>query len=248
MVPDARMVLGAAAPTLLLMAAVLARPWSAPLFHALFPELRTPVYARAGFASLLLAHARLVLLSTGVAGLCGVAAAVFVTRPSGRPFAALARLIGTLGQSVPPVAVLALAVPMLGYGTAPTLAALVLYAVLPVLEASLAGLGAVPSEARDAADGLGFSPLRRLLAVELPLAAPLILTGLRSATIINIGTATIGSSVGALSLGSPIIEGLAASNPAYVVQGAVVVALLAISVDRWFEVLAGLARPAGADG
>ncbi len=242
---EARPLLAAMAPTALLAVAVLALPWSAPLFHSLFPDLGSPLYARADFADLLLAHARLVMISTSFAGLCGLAAAVFVTRPAGRPFAALARLVATIGQTVPPVAVLALAVPMLGYGAAPTLAALALYAILPVLEASLAGLGVVPAEAREAADGLGFPPLRRLAMVELPLAAPVILTGLRSATIINIGTATIGSSVGTLSLGSPIIEGLAASNPAYVLQGAVVVALLAISADRWFDVLADVVRPPG---
>ncbi len=239
-----RTLAGALAATALLVAAIGAMPHAAPLFHALYPALRTPVYARASFATLALAHLRLVGLSTLFAGTCGVAAAVFVTRPAGEAFAPLARLVATLGQTVPPVAVLALAVPTLGYGSAPALAALVLYAVLPVLEGTLAGLGIVPGEARDAADGLGFPPLRRLFAVELPLAAPLVVAGLRNATIINIGTATIGSSVGALSLGSPIVEGLAASNQAYVVEGAVIVALLAIGVDRWFDVVADLVRPA----
>ena len=236
-----RALASALAATALLVATIGAMPHAAPLFHALYPALRTPVYARASFATLALAHLRLVGLSTLLAGTCGIAAAVFVTRPAGEAFAPLARLVATLGQTVPPVAVLALAVPTLGYGSAPALAALVLYAVLPVLEATLAGLRAVQGEARDAADGLGFPPLRRLLAVELPLAAPLVVTGVRNATVINIGTATIGSSVGALSLGSPIVEGLAASNQAYVVEGAVIVALLAIGVDRWFDVLV---RPA----
>ena len=107
-----------------------------------------------------------------------------------------------------------------------------------MLEATLAGLGTVPLEATDAAAGLGFSPSRALWQIELPLAWPIMLTGLRNAVIVNIGTATIGSSVGALSLGSPILEGLSASNPAYVVEGAVIVAVLAIAVDRWFDVLA----------
>ncbi len=233
------------AATVLLVAAILAMSRAAPLFHALYPALRTPLYDRASFAALALAHLRLVALSSAFAGSCGIVGAVFVTRPAGRAFAPLARLGATLGQTVPPVAVLALAVPTLGYGSAPALAALVLYAILPVLEATLAGLASVPPEARDAADGLGFRPLRRLLTVEMPLAAPLIVTGVRNATIINVGTATIGSSVGALSLGSPIIEGLAASNQAYVVEGAIIVALLAIGVDRWFDVVADLARPAG---
>ncbi len=90
---------------------------------------------------------------------------------------------------------------------------------------------------REAADALGFSPFAKLRRVELPLAAPYILAGLRTSVIIAIGTATIGSTIGALSLGSPIVEGLAAENTAYVIQGAIVVALFAILVDRLFETL-----------
>lgn len=225
----------------LLAAAILAMPLARPLFHTVFPELRTPVYNRAGFLALTLAHLWLVAIATAVAAVMGILVGIFVTRPAGRPFAPLASTITTIGQTFPPVAVLALVVPLLGYGAAPTLAALVLYAVLPILEATLAGLGSVPAAARDAAVGLGFPAWRRLAMVEIPLAAPVILAGLRNATIINIGTATIGSSVGALSLGSPILEGLSASNPAYVIEGALIVALLAIATDRWFDVLEGYA-------
>ena len=101
----------------------------------------------------------------------------------------------------------------------------------------MSGLASVPAEARQAARGLGFPAWKTLKAVELPLAAPLLVAGLRNATVINIGTATIGSSVGALSLGSPILEGLSASNPAYVVEGAFCVALLAMAADSWFDVV-----------
>ncbi len=71
------------------------------------------------------------------------------------------------------------------------------------------------------------------------------LAGLRNAVIINIGTATIGSSIGALSLGSPIIEGLSASNPAFVLEGATLVAILAVTTDRWFAWLEEILRPDG---
>ena len=224
----------------LLGVVVLAMPWAAPLLHRLYPDLAHPIYSRADFGTLLLAHLWLVGSSTALAGTGAIMVGIAVTRHQGAAFASLARTVATIGQTFPPVAVLALAVPLLGYGAAPTLAALVIYAALPVLEATLNGLGAVPREVQDAASGLGFSEGRRLMAVELPLSAPLIVAGLRNATIIAIGTATIGSSVGALSLGSPIIEGLSASNPAYVVEGAIVVALLAIVVDRWFDVLDAL--------
>ena len=227
----------AGAFSLALLTLVVAIPAMRPWLHALFPDVREPIYARASFATLAIAHLELVAVATAIAALIGIGIGIAVTREGGRGFAPLARTLGTVGQTFPPVAVLALAVPLLGYGAAPTLAALTIYAALPILEATLSGLGAVPSDARDAAEGLGFPAWRRLCAIELPLAWPIMLTGLRNATIINIGTATIGSSVGALSLGSPILEGLSASNPAYVIEGAVVVALLAITIDRWFDVL-----------
>ena len=232
-----RHLVAAVAFTIVLVALVAALPAFKPWLHHLFPALRQPIYARASFVTLTLAHLELVALATGFAAAMGIVIGIAVTRDVGRPFAPLARTVGTIGQTFPPVAMLALAVPLLGYGATPTLAALAIYAALPVLEATLSGLGAVATDARDAAKGLGFPAWKMLLVIELPLAWPVLLTGLRNATIINIGTATIGSSVGALSLGSPIIEGLSASNPAYVIEGAVVVALLAITIDRWFDVL-----------
>jgi osmoprotectant transport system permease protein len=136
-----------------------------------------------------------------------------------------------------------LRLPLIGYGLSPTHVARVHYGIQPILEGSLAGFMAVPAGVRDAAIGMGFSPWRLLTRIDLPLAFPFIVTGLRTSVVINIGTATVGASIGALSLGSPIIEGLAAANVAYVVQGAAVVALLAILVDQIFGLLAARFSP-----
>ena len=212
-------------------------PATAPVFHWVFPDNPRPVFLRASFVELTLAHAELVIISAGAAALFAIATAIFVTRPAGREFLPIAGALAAVGQTFPPAAVLALAVPALGYGEAPTLLALFLYSILPVLEATIAGLHAVPPDVSEAADGLGFSPAAKLLRIELPLAAPYIVAGVRTSVIIAIGTATIGSTIGALSLGSPIVEGLAAENTAYVIQGAIVVALFAILADRGFEIL-----------
>ena len=214
---------------------VIALPHLEAPMHLLFPGVERPVYQRASFVELTLSHLWLVLVSSAIAAVIGLSAGIFSTRQAGAEFAPLINAVTAIGQTFPPVAVLALAVPLLGYGGPPTLMALAVYAALPVTEGTIAGLHAVPHDAKDAAEGLGFSKLRRLIDIELPLASPIILSGIRIAVIINIGTATIGSTIGALTLGSPIIEGLAASNPAYVLEGAVVVALLAILVDRLFE-------------
>jgi osmoprotectant transport system permease protein len=219
------------------VALVVFMPATAPFFHWLFPENPRPVFLRASFVELTLAHARIVALAAGAAATFAIGIAVFVTRPAGREFLPIVGALAAVGQTFPPAAVLALAVPALGYGEAPTLLALFLYSILPVLEGTIAGLHAVPADVREAADGVGFSPAAKLLRIELPLAAPYIVAGVRTSAIIAIGTATIGSTIGALSLGSPIVEGLAAENTAYVIEGAIVVALFAILVDRGFEML-----------
>jgi osmoprotectant transport system permease protein len=222
---------------LIFAALVLFMPASAPFFHWLFPENPRPVFLRASFLELTLAHAELVVISAGAASIIAVSLGIFVTRHTGREFLPIVGALAAVGQTFPPAAVLALAVPALGYGEAPALLALFLYSILPILEATIAGLQAVPADIYEAADGVGFSPGAKLLRVEMPLAAPYIVAGLRTSVIIAIGTATIGSTIGALSLGSPIVEGLAAENTAYVIQGAIVVALFAVLVDRAFEVL-----------
>lgn len=229
----------------LLIALLALMPYSAPLFGAFYPEVPHPLYTRASFFELTLAHCQLVAMSSLIAAAIGIGLAIFVTRGAGREFGPMVSALAAVGQTFPPVAVLALAVPLLGYGAAPALAALGLYAILPILEATLSGLHNAPAAARDAAAGIGFSPSGLLWRIELPLAMPFILAGLRNAVIINIGTATIGSSVGALSLGSPILEGLSASNPAYVIEGALIVALLAVTVDQGFAALERAFAPAG---
>jgi osmoprotectant transport system permease protein len=231
--------------TVALLATMFLMPKAAPLMRWLFPGDPGPVYTRASFLELTLAHVELVAISSLAAAVIGIGLAIFVTRESGREFSAMVGAIAAIGQTFPPVAVLALTIPVLGYGAAPALAALCLYAIFPVIAATVTGLQAVPSSVREAGLGMGFAPHNILWKIEIPLAFPFILAGFRNAVIINIGTAAIGSAAGALSLGSPIIEGLSASNPAYVLEGAVVVALLAMVTDRGFAWIEDLTRGGG---
>jgi osmoprotectant transport system permease protein len=214
---------------------VAAMPALRPLFAALFPGLDRPLYEQESFLHLTASHLALVAASSGAAVLAGLAAAIFVTRPAGAEFRPLAETVAAIGQTFPPVAVLALAVPAVGFGAAPALIALALYGMLPIFQSTIAGLAAVPGPVREAAAGIGMGPGEILRKVELPLAAPVILGGIRSSVIINVGTATIASTVGARTLGSPILVGLNGSNLAYVLQGAVLVALLAVVIDLGFE-------------
>jgi osmoprotectant transport system permease protein len=212
-------------------------------FALLFPWLERPIYRQESFLALVGAHLGLVGASSVAASLIGIIAGIAVTRPSGAEFRAMVTTIVTTGQTFPPVAVLAIAVPVMGFGALPALVALFLYGVLPILESTIAGLSAVPVAVRDAARGIGMSDGAVLRRVDLPLAAPVIIAGVRTSVIINVGTAAIASTVGVRSLGLPIIIGLNAANVAYVLQGAVLIGLMAVALDLAFErVLAWIER------
>lgn len=209
-----------------------------PVFAVAFPGVQPPIFDRASFTELFLSHLGLVAVSSGAAALVGVTLAVFVTRPAGRDFRTIVNMLATIGQTFPPAAVLALAVPALGFGPRPTVVALFLYGMLPVLENAIAGIEGVPAAVREAARGMGLSAWQTLRDVELPLAVPVILPGIRVSVTIGIGTATIGSTVGALTFGTPIFDGLAGNKLPYVLQGAALVALFAIVTDLLFALLA----------
>ena len=225
-----------------LLALAAGLPWAKPLFAALFPALDRPLYEQDSFLALLGAHVLLVAASSAAAVLAGGAAGLFVTRPAGAAFRPQVEQVVAIAQTVPPVAVLAIAAPLIGFGDAPALIALALYGLLPVLRGMLAGIESVPADALDAATGLGLTAWQRLWQEELPLALPVLLAGVRTSVVINIGTAAIASTVGARTLGSPIIIGLSGFNSAYVLQGAVLVGALAIVVDMGFASLARWAQ------
>ncbi|MFC5353882.1 ABC transporter permease [Azospirillum himalayense] len=223
---------------LVLAALVLGMPALKPLFAAAFPALDRPLYEADGFLALTLDHLALTGGASLLAVLLGGAAGIAVTRPFGREFRGVLDAVAAMGQTFPPVAVLAVSVPVLGFGPAPALIALTLYGLLPIVENTVAGLESVPEPVREAARGMGMGPGALLWRVELPLAAPVILAGVRTAAVVNLGTAAIASTVGAKTLGLPIIVGLNGSNPAYVIQGAVIVAALAVVLDAGFDRLA----------
>jgi osmoprotectant transport system permease protein len=206
-----------------------------PLLQWAFPGVQPVVYNRDSFLTLFLSQLGLVAAASLATSLVGVALAIFVTRPTGRDFRAMVNALATIGQTFPPAAVLAITVPMVGFGARPTIIALFLYGLLPIIENAVAGLEGVASGVREAAEGMGLSAWQRLRDVELPLAAPVILAGIRVSVTIAIGTATIGSTVGALTLGTPIFDGLVANKIPFVLEGAVLVALFAILTDLLLE-------------
>jgi len=206
--------------------------WWETSLRSLFPEESRVLHPRASLLVLVGEHVLLVLYSSSLTVLVGVPLGIWVTRPGGRSFLPIVNDLTSFGQTFPPVAVLALAVPIMGFGVLPTVSALFLYGLLPVVRNTIAGLDAVPHHLVDAAQGMGMGRMRALVRVELPLSARVILAGVRISVVINIGTAMIGAVIGAGGLGSPVVGGLVQDNVAYILEGAVPAAMLAVLTDQ----------------
>jgi len=150
-------------------------------------------------------------------------------------------LLGIAGilQTVPTVALLAIMVPVMGgaIGFAPAFVALMLYSILPILANTITGLRGIDPVLNEAARGLGMTDWQMLTRVQLPLSAPVILSGIRTATVLVVGTATLATSVGGLSLGNYIFSGLEMNDMSWTIFGCVVAALLAILLDQLVHVI-----------
>ncbi len=143
-------------------------------------------------------------------------------------------------QTIPSIALLMFMIPILGVGWTPAIAALFLYALLPILQNTAVALASIDPTLTRVSVGMGLTRWQRLRYIELPLAAPTILTGIRTATVITIGTATLAAFIGAGGLGDPIVAGLSLNDTTLVLEGAIPAALLAIgaeisfgAIERW---------------
>ncbi len=193
------------------------------------------LYQRANQIELVADHCALVVLSTVAAILTGVGLGIFATRKMGQDFEPLIQSISSLSQTFPPVAVLALTVPAVGFGFTPTLIALFLFSLLPILNNTIIGIRSISLEVLEAAVGMGMTKMQVLFQIELPLSARIISAGVRTAVVINVGTATIGALVGAGGLGAPILSGLEQNNPAMIIQGAFSAGFIALFFDWFFS-------------
>ncbi len=222
--------LGIVSLALLLLVFTQTRGWEVML-RFLFPLEERVLYGTAPLLNLALTHLVLIASSSFLTTLLGVCLGIFVTRAFGREFLPLVSSLTALAQTFPPVAVLALSYPLLGFGFYPVLVALTLYGLLPVLTGTLAGIASVDASALEAARGMGMTNLQVLTRVELPLALRPLLGGIRTSLVVNIGTAAIGAAIGAGGLGLPIFAGLENQNFAFVLEGALSVAMLALWAD-----------------
>ncbi|MEM1261198.1 MAG: glycine betaine ABC transporter substrate-binding protein [Pseudomonadota bacterium] len=184
---------------------------------------------------LIVRHIQLTLVAIVAATIAGFALALAVHRSA--RWSGIALYIAGLIQTVPSIALLALMIPLLGIGFIPALTALFLYALLPVLRATLTALGAIAPVYRRVAAAMGMSARQEFVHVLLPLALPHALAGIRTASIICIGTATLAAFIGAGGLGEPIVTGLALSDTRMILSGAIPAAILAMGTDLGFDLL-----------
>ena len=184
---------------------------------------------RTTLASQAVRHLLLVLGSLGAAILVALPAGLALERR--RQWAETVLRLASLLQTIPGIALLAFMIPVFGIGAAPAVAALFLYSLLPILRNTYTGLVEAAPDAVGAGRALGMTEWQLLKDIRLPLAAPVVMAGIRTAAVINVGTATLAAFVGAGGLGDPIVAGLALSDPAMTVSGAAPAAAMALLVD-----------------
>lgn len=203
-------------------------PAPAPPDHALLAMLTD-----AQTAQLTVRHLALVGGAVGAATLVGVPLGIVAARRRRLGQVVLA-IVGVL-QTIPSLALLAMLIPLLGrIGVVPAMIALFLYALLPIVRNACTGLQEISQGMRDAARALGFRPMQVLRYVEIPLAMPVVLAGIKTAAIITVGTATIAAFVGAGGYGERIVTGLALNDATQLLAGAIPAALLALVVQGAF--------------
>lgn len=196
---------------------------------------------------LAVAHALVVLLSLVIATAIGVTAGVLVYRRERAAEVVLA--VASTFLTIPSFALFGLLVPVLGLGWTPTVFALVMYALLPIVRNTVVGLRSVDPAITESAQGMGMSGLQRLLRIELPIAWPVVLTGMRVATLIIVGIAAVAAYVNGPGLGTDIFTGISRIGSAVAlnqVLGAVLgIVLLALLYDAFFAVLGKLTTSKG---
>ena len=182
-------------------------------------------------------HLWLVGWSMLFALLVGIPSGILLSRPFARRWAEYIMQIFTVGNTLPPLAVLALAMVVIGIGDRPAIIALFLASLLPVVRNTYAGLIGVPDSLLEAANGIGMTKMQRLRQVELPGAWPVMLSGIRIAMAINVGTAPLAFLIGASSYGELIFPGIYLNDFPVLILGAVATALFALILDMLLALL-----------
>lgn len=193
----------------------------------------------------LLVHIMMVLISVALSIAISVPLGIWLTRPGFRKYGVVVLNLLNLLQTIPGMAIVALAMPVLGLGLKPAIVALVVQGLLPIARNTIAGLYEVSPDVKEAALGMGMSEKRILYEVEIPLAMPIILAGVRTSTVYVVSVGTLAAYIGGGGLGDLITTGLNMFWPEYLIVGAGLGALLAIGLDRLVGLLEKRITPPG---
>lgn len=200
------------------------------LFTSKFPAgSRTPLWR------LFLEHLEMVVLSSAGAVVFGVILGLFLTTSFGEEFKASLLKLVNLGQTFPSAALLALVVPVVGYGIKGALIALFIYALMPIVYNVVVGIEEVPQDVVEAARGMGMTEWEAYRKVKIPLALSAILGGIRTSTVINISAATLAAAAGAGGLGVLVVNGVKTFDMVLILMGSIPVTLLAVIVELILE-------------
>ncbi len=192
-----------------------------------------------------IAHLQMVFIAVLIAVAVGVPLGILVTRPGFTKLAPIVVGAGNVGQSIPSLAVIAIMAPLLGFGFQSAIVALFIYGLLPILRNSYAGMRNIDPAIIEAARGMGMTRWQIARKIELPLARPVIMAGIRISTVVTVGTAELAVLVGGSGLGRITLTGVFARQPLLILQGAAPTAILAISLGFILERIESWMTPRG---
>jgi osmoprotectant transport system permease protein len=192
-----------------------------------------------------LQHVRLTLISTAIVLVIAIPVGVMLTRPWARNITPGSIAIFNVGVAIPSIGLLAIFALIWDIGFWPAVAALVAYAALPVLRNTMVGLQQVDEAVIESARGMGMSKAAVLAKIELPLAIPVMLAGIRTAMVINVGSAALATFIGAGGLGTILVTGISQGRELLTILGAVLIAVLALLIDYVAGLAEDFLRPRG---
>lgn len=190
-------------------------------------------------------HLKITVISAVIVLIIAIPLGIILTRPAFRKAAPVVRAIANFGQAAPAIGVIVLLAFWLGFGPGTAIVSLVIYAILPVLSNTIVGLQQVDERLVEAGRGIGMSQSAVLFKVELPLAVPVMLSGIRTALVLLVGTATLATFINGGGLGILITTGVNLNLNAVLIAGSLLVALLALTIDWLGRVVEQVARPKG---
>lgn len=215
------------------------------VLSSIFPASQQVVHPNATVVEFASQHLELVLVSSLITVPGGLFIGILVTRQGFRELLPLVNNLVNSGQTVPTIAIVAIMAPLIGFGFWPAIIALVAYGLLPVVRNTIAGLEGVDRFIIDSARGMGMTVSQILFQIELPIASRVIMAGIRTSMVVNVGTATLGAFVGSGGLGTPIASGLSMSIDAFILLGALPAAVLAILIDYILDRIEFVVTPRG---